>query len=177
MIGLWSTSPEIRNQISIAQASIGVIGSLASTVLAYHEHRASIRPSFVLGAYLFLTSMLDLPLARTLWTRGSTAMAIVFTASLAAKIVLLCLEELPKEIKDNNNNEPIPRELRAGFISKCTFWWLNPMMLSGAKRIIDMDDLDSLLPKLDSARLLKTMENAWDKRKSRKENNILFLIL
>lgn len=56
------------------------------------------------------------------------------------------------------------RELKAGFISKIFFWWLNPIFCQGFKRDLGPDDLFELCPEDEAnvvaARLEKSVEVA-----------------
>jgi hypothetical protein len=137
------------------------VEALAISALSYTEHCKSIRPSILLNLYLVLSIILDVAAARTLFLRsGLDAIAGVFVASLATKAVLLALEETPKQLilKEKDTAD----ETVAGVISRGIFWWLNSLLVVGAKALLAVDDIGTIEEKFDSVKLLDQLERVWD---------------
>ncbi|CAH0003934.1 unnamed protein product [Clonostachys byssicola] len=170
LIPLWSTGSAPRTKTSIAQPAVALVESIAILALSYFEHLKSPRPSLMLNTYLILSLILDIALGRTFWIRNNMQeIAAVFTASMAAKFILLILEEIPKG-HFTDARKPV-RETSAGVISRSVFWWLNPLLLAGSREILEIDHLEPVGDKFDSDYLLQRLERAW------KEGNLLVCTL
>ncbi|KAI8249166.1 ABC transporter atnG [Colletotrichum sp. SAR 10_77] len=147
---------------SVAESALGLIEAIALGALSYTEHKRSIRPSALIGLYLFLTIILDIAQARTLWLRdGLSSVAGVFTASLVVKVVVLALEETPKRVLLASSEKDVAVESTTGVVSRSLFWWLNSLFFQGFRLLIGLEDLGAIDPKFDSARLLGMLDRAW----------------
>ena len=52
---------------------------------------------------------------------------------------------------------------RAGWLSRLTFWWVNPLMSAGAKVTLTEEHLKGFLPRADtSANTVCRLEDAWN---------------
>ncbi|KHO00193.1 ABC transporter, transmembrane domain, type 1 [Metarhizium album ARSEF 1941] len=159
---LWSLPGTSRTKTSIAEAIIGVLEAGVISALSWLEHSKAVRPSVLLNLYLLLSTVLDIAAARTYLIRaGLKAIGGVFAASLTAKATLLVLEEFPKEMVFEN--KAAANETAAGIISRGIFWWLNSLLLVGAKTVLAIDDIGVIEDKFDSFRLLDQLEKVWDK--------------
>lgn len=111
-----------------------------------------------------MSLILDIALGRTFWIRNNMQeIAAVFTVSMAAKFILLILEEIPK-CHFTDERDPV-RETSAGVISRSLFWWLNPLLLAGSREILEIDHLEPVGDKFDSDYLLQRLERAWKEGK------------
>ncbi|EFY89104.1 multidrug resistance protein MDR, putative [Metarhizium acridum CQMa 102] len=164
LVASWSLPSTPKTKTSIAEAVIGVLEAGAISALSWAAHHKSVGPSILLNLYLLLSAVLDAAAARTYLTRQGDLAAIggVLSASLAVKaaLLLLALEEWPKELvlKDKAAAD----ETAAGVISRGVFWWLNPLLLVGAKTLLAVDDIGAIEDEFDSARLLHQLERVWD---------------
>ncbi|KAI8265702.1 ABC transporter [Colletotrichum sp. SAR11_239] len=162
LIALWSIPSTPRARTSVAESALGLIEAIALGALSYTEHKRSIRPSALIGLYLFLTIVLDIAQARTLWLRdGLSSVAGVFTASLVVKVVVLALEETPKRVLLASSEKDVAVESTTGVVSRSLFWWLNSLFFQGFRLLIGLEDLGAIDPKFDSARLLGMLDKAW----------------
>ncbi|KAI8311183.1 ABC transporter [Colletotrichum sp. SAR11_59] len=162
LIALWSIPSTPRARTSVAESALGLIEAIALGALSYTEHKRSIRPSALIGLYLFLTIVLDIAQARTLWLReGLSSAAGVFTASVAVKVVILALEETPKRVLLASSEKDVAVESTTGVVSRSLFWWLNSLFFQGFRLLIGLEDLGAIDPKFDSARLLGMLDRAW----------------
>ncbi|KAF4779309.1 hypothetical protein HER10_EVM0002693 [Colletotrichum scovillei] len=164
LITLWSLPTAPKTKTSVAESAIGLIETIAIGALSYTEHKRSVRPSLLLGAYLVLTIILDTAHARTLWIRdGLTPIAGVFTASLAIKAVILVLEETPKRAYLPDSEKDVAVECTTGVVSRSLFWWLNGLFFQGFRLLIGLEDLGSIDPKFDSTVLLDRLDGVWSR--------------
>lgn len=85
---------------AIAASALRLAAALCMVLLSTLDHARSVRPSVVLGSYLFATVVLDIVQARTLWLASTTAneqsYSSVFTIALAVKVGILLLEAQQK---------------------------------------------------------------------------------
>lgn len=149
--------------MSLAGSVLNLIGSFVIVILSYTEHRRSIRPSTLLVSYLALSILLDLAQTRTLFLRSpdSGSIQALFTASLATKLALVCLEELQKRPLVTDKNKSLALEATSGPINRSVFWWLNQLFLKGFKSLLQVRDLGSIGNKFDSAKLLAKLDAVW----------------
>ncbi|KAM0816280.1 putative ABC transporter FUM19 [Seiridium cardinale] len=163
LVALWALPGTVRTPVSLAGSVLNLIGSFAIVVLSYTEHRRSIRPSTLLVSYLALSILLDLAQTRTLFLRSpdSGPIQALFTASLATKLALVCLEELQKRPLVTDKTKNLALEATSGPINRSVFWWLNQLFLRGFKSLLQVRDLGSIGNKFDSAKLLAKLDVVW----------------
>ncbi|KAF7919657.1 hypothetical protein EAE99_008509 [Botrytis elliptica] len=133
-------------------------------ILSYQEHTKSIRPSSILNVYLLCTLVFDAVQSRTIWLiDNDTAIAGVFTASLALKLCMLLLEVREKHhllYYDDRKHGP---EERSGIFNRAVFWWLKDLLVLGRKNILALEDLYPLDEDLSTGDLLPKFQTAWEK--------------
>ncbi|KAK0391974.1 hypothetical protein NLU13_1472 [Sarocladium strictum] len=161
LLALWALPTTLKTPASIPAAVLALVSSLLLTGLIYAEHARSSRPSKLLSVYLFISSLLDLAQARSLFLqRPSTTGKIgaVFAVSVATKLALVLLEEVPKP----GQRERPSKEEVSGPIRRSVLGWLNPLFLRGYRSLLSVGDLDDIDHKFDSARLLSMLSASWD---------------
>lgn len=141
---------------------------MASACLVWNEHKRCRRPSWLLSTYLCISGLLDLAQARSLWLRsGLDENAGAFSGTVASKLVLLVLEEIPKTNllteKPRSKNEPISPEVVGGLFNRTMFWWLNSFFKKGYRAIFGILDLPSLQDDHRSKWLLDQFATEWGK--------------
>ena len=145
------------------------IGTLFLFGLSYVEHTRSVRPSFLLNAYLFCSLLFDVARVRTLWLRYTNSLneniAIVTTVAVALKLVTLILEAVEKRHILKPEFSTYPPEATAGFYNRALFWWLSPLFKVGFNKYLTVEDLFTLDKELSSERLLALFEERWSKGK------------
>lgn len=150
--------------LAVGASSLSLAASLLLGILMFTEHRRSIRPSVLLGGYLFLSVLLDLAQARSLFLRsGLTSIGVIFSTSVAAKLALLLLEELPKISTVSVPWKDAAPESVSGAMNRSVFWWLNDMLFLGYRRLIIFEDLSNIQKKFDSTILLSLIDRQWMK--------------
>lgn len=103
---------------AVATAAARLTGGCTLLALSYLEHRRTINPSIIIGAFLWTTVILDLARATTLLPLRQSGLgdglpAPVFAAVQAVQLLLLILEDVPKqgcylsEAADGQMNLPV----------------------------------------------------------------------
>jgi ATP-binding cassette subfamily C (CFTR/MRP) protein 1 len=136
-------------------------------LLSYYEHTRSVRPSFLLNVYLFLTLLFDIARCRTLWLRDPSAyghtIAVLFSISVGSKTVLVLLEALEKTWILRPNYKDYPPEATASTYNRSFFWWLNSLFVKGFSSLLRLDQLFVVDKDMLSERVHAKMEEAWSK--------------
>lgn len=121
--------------------------------LSIVEHSRSARPSILLTGYLFLSLLLDVTQARTLYLSSAISAERIysnlFTAATALKAVVLVLESQQKSKWISWNEKEHSPEETSGIFSLGVFFWMNRLFLAGYKKVLFIDDLYSLDSSLD----------------------------
>ncbi|KAF5718710.1 multidrug resistance-associated 1 [Fusarium mundagurra] len=144
-----------------------VVASIASFVatallcpLLYLERMRSIRPADL--AVVFLLLSLGLDMAVTL-QEGLGDLFIPAT-KIALELLLVVTESRSKQrILKSPYSSQAPEEL-AGILSRTFFWWINPILALGNKKILSGDDIPPIDHLLTSEKLRRDGLKAWDQR-------------
>ena len=166
IVATWALPSTPRTQLSLAAAVLSLVDSVVIGVLLYAEHMRSLSPSVLLGTYLGISAVLDLPQARSLFSQSvyrNTPLAGLFTATLTTKLGLLVLEEVPKRPLLVPKYKDAALESTSGPISRSLFLWLNGLFFRGFNRLIRVDDLGHLNNKFDSDLLGTQVGAEWKK--------------
>lgn len=163
---LWSQETTFSTEISVTSAAFNLINVAAICSLSYYEHTRSVRPSSVLTIYLFFSLLFDAVQARTLWLRDDEhKLASVFIASIVLKLSILLFESHSKFAILKQPELWKSPEATSSIFSLCTFWWLNPLFITGFRENLTLDHLFNLEDELDSERLSEKTIQAWDHSK------------
>ncbi|WYZ37828.1 hypothetical protein EsH8_II_001334 [Colletotrichum jinshuiense] len=178
LLVLWKTTPSTtitHTRATIPAAVLGLIASLGLALLSWLAHERSVRPSFVLSTYLFLSVLLDTARARTLWMLGPhQAIPAVFTSTLALRAVMILLESTEKRSILVLQHQGYSKEVTSGTFSRSVFFWLTSLFVNGYRNILRLDDLYPLDPDLASEPLYKKLAGAWEKVPDRTAPGALF---
>ncbi|KAH8900794.1 P-loop containing nucleoside triphosphate hydrolase protein [Thozetella sp. PMI_491] len=158
---LWSLPSTLRTDIAIPSAVVSLLSAIVIGAVSHYEHTRSLRPSTLLIAFLNLTTIFDVAIARTLWlSMGEYRLAAIFTALLAVKVSLLLLEARKKSGM-RLAGKKLPTEAFSSIYSRSFFWWINPLFFKGLRNILTLEDLDDLEKELSSSVLAPKMSTAW----------------
>ncbi|KAJ5279863.1 hypothetical protein N7478_005235 [Penicillium angulare] len=173
---LWALPSADGTKASLPTNAILTVGVLFLAALSYAEHARSVRPSFILNAYLLCSLLFDVSRARTLWLRSANSfddiIATVTTISVGAKLLLAILEAVEKRHILKSEFQGYPPEATASFYNRSVFYWLNPVFNVGFSSILSIEDLFPLDKELSSERLLAIFEERWSKVKSKTPNTL-----
>ena len=176
LLTLWAEPAAIRTRASIANAVIRVVGACALGVLSFTEHRRTLRPSFILNAWLLITLLFDIAQVRTLWLQGyQSTIAPVMTVSVAIKTVLVVVEAIEKRTILRGKWKAATPESTAGFYNQAFFWWLNPLFIKGYSKSLELKDLYGLDKHLSSDYLYSRVKTAWDNVAAKGPHSLLLL--
>lgn len=129
------------------------------------EHNRILRPSSLVLLYLLATLVTDAVQIRTLYLRGyATTIARLSCGSLATRALLLVLETWTKKAYLKPAEDGYSPEELASVFSRSVFWWLNPILLRGNRKILALEDLYPLNHVLESGSLRDRIVRAWEKR-------------
>lgn len=162
LLAFLSKSQVSHRALLISSGTFQLLASISITALSYWEHRNTIRPSFILAAFLFLTALLDATRARTQsFIPDSDAVAGILIAIVVAKSLLLLVETKDKASVLLPEYAKLSAELRSSLFSRAFFTWLFPVLFMGFKSVISSDDLPAINEKLASQTLTAKVERRW----------------
>lgn len=178
LLVLWATTSSAaitHTRATIPAAVLGLLASLGVGLLSWLEHDRSVRPSFVLSTYLFLSVLLDTARARTLWMLGSNqTIPAIFTCTLALRAVMILLESTEKRRILVPQHKGYSKEVTSGTFNRSVFFWLTSLFINGYRNILKLEDLYPLDPKLASEPLYKKLADAWDQVPDKTRPGALF---
>lgn len=162
LLALFSTTQVGHRAVLISSATLQLCTNLLLAALSHWEHRNSIRPSFLISAFLFITAILDAARARThALIEGQNSVASILTTTVVVKLLLLLIESKEKTRILLPEYSNISSELRSGLFSRAFFIWLIPVLTAGFKGVISHDDLPVVSEKLSSESLTARVESRW----------------
>ncbi|KAJ3495411.1 hypothetical protein NLG97_g3417 [Lecanicillium saksenae] len=173
----WHKSP--LNSIAAQAASImSCVAALGILILTYASHSHFLQPVSFLAAYLNVTLLLDLTTIYTYFHRTGLGTIAWLTCSLPPlKFMLLILEEISKRsLIIAENRDELSREVFAGFWSRSTFLWVNPLLLFGFSNSINNNDLPDIGHQFDSKELYENLQICWAKQDKRAKNALLWAL-
>ena len=164
LVALVVSLRQSNTRFSIPAAVLNLVAALSIAVLAHAEHVKSIRPSFLLTAYLFATLLFDAARLRTEWLMSlNTAYAGVLSASTALKLALLVLETVEKRRILITTDHVPSVESTSGPFSRGFFVWLNPLLLTGWSTALENNQLPPVHERLSSADLATRFAKQWER--------------
>lgn len=163
---LWavtSSTTITHTRATIPTAALTFIVAIAFSLLSWYEHARSVRPSFILTIYLFLSILLDNARTRTLWMLSEhRAIPIVFTCTMVLRCVLVILESTEKRNILIQPYKEYPKESTSGTFNRSVFYWLSSLFINGYKNVLSLGDLFPLDKNLYSEKLQSEFQSAWD---------------
>ena len=145
-------------------AVLSFADSIALLLLVSFGHSRSIRPLSIVTLYLIASTSFDAVELRTLYLKHESSPILgLSTATLGVKLVLLLLETQSKRGYLRFPYRHYSSEATSGVVNRSLFWWLNPLIASGFKKILTLSDLNTADPELQSDYLQRQLEESWDK--------------
>ncbi|RAQ73309.1 ABC transporter, partial [Aspergillus flavus] len=167
-----------RGRETLAGAIIELVAALALVVLTDVEHVRSIRPSFLVSAYLFTTLLFDLVRVRTAWLLSdSRAYAACLSSSLAIKSLLLILGNVEKRKWLNPSEKARSAECLSGLFSRGLFAWLNSLLWKGYSMLLTGSSLPPVHEKLSSRDLSARFADSWASSEQSGQNALLLVVI
>ncbi|GKU21471.1 unnamed protein product [Fusarium langsethiae] len=167
LLALFSKIDVPYGSVLISSATLQLLASILVGILSYQEHRHTIRPSFIISAFLFITLVLDTARARTQsLIPGSGVAGNVSTTLVVLKLLLVVAETQDKTSILLPEYSKTSSELRSSLFSRAFFTWLFPVLSIGFKSVISSEDLPAINEKLSSQKLTSKVEERWNRRAS-----------
>lgn len=156
----------LRTNASLAADILEVLALSGAIVLSYIHHCRSIRPSTILTLFLSARFLLGIARVRTLWLiPNETSKAGIFTTGFVLTAISLVFESAGKEsIVITSTEKPATPEPFSGFWKQASFAWLAGTFRLGYSKVISVDDLPDLDPKLDSEAVGQKLQEVWSKQ-------------
>lgn len=106
-----------------------------------------------------------MPQVRTLHLiHGGSAIVPLLHCTIVARLWLIIVELQDKRRVLKSPYNEYPCEATAGLFRRILLLWLNSLFVKGCKRILTLDDLDTIHPTLSSELLRDKMQLEWDQR-------------
>ncbi|KAM0216210.1 hypothetical protein ACHAQI_002626 [Fusarium lateritium] len=178
LVALVPSVKQLNTRFSLAAAILNLLAAFSILVLAHVEHVKSIRPSFLLTVYLFISLLFDAARLRTEWLLSiNIAYAAILSCSTAFKLALLVLETIEKRRILISDEKSLSKESTSGPFSRGFFVWLNSLLISGWATVLTNNDLPTIYEKLSSEKLAVRFGKAWRKATSSSKKPSLFLTI
>ncbi|KAK9419089.1 putative Multidrug resistance-associated protein [Seiridium unicorne] len=175
LLAFFSKRQASYRAILISSAALQLCTSIILTVLSHLEHRNAVRPSFLISAFLFLTSILDAARARTQSLIAEQhVVASLLIAIVVVKLLLVFTETKEKTRILLPEYSETSSELRSSLFSRAFFIWLIPILSVGFKGVISSDDLPAVNERLSSEALTTRVESRWKKGVSKGNHALMF---
>ncbi|KAL1304221.1 hypothetical protein AAFC00_000641 [Neodothiora populina] len=170
----WAIEAHVRTEVSIASAVLSFVSALTLLALSYAEHTRCVQPSSVISLYLGLTLLLDIPQARTLFSREvPTSIAALFISCMIVKALAFTLEAQSKRKFLRTPYDRYSPEALGSIISRSFQWWVNPLFIHGFRKLLSVSDLYSLNTDLSSARLARKFRQLWPQTRTQPKKHPL----
>ncbi|PHH65591.1 hypothetical protein CDD81_2026 [Ophiocordyceps australis] len=164
LIVLWAASATSRTRASVPAAALSLASAMAYLLLSWREHERSVRPSFEIEMYLFFSILFNLARTRTLWLLlDQTAIPAIMTAAMALQAMGIVFESWEKRRVLRKPFSNWAAESLSGTFNRSLFFWLNPILLLGSRKILTLSDLPRLDVKLEADKLQADFNEAWEK--------------
>ncbi|EEU44794.1 uncharacterized protein NECHADRAFT_96302 [Fusarium vanettenii 77-13-4] len=175
LVALVPTTKHLNTRLSLAAAVLNLLAAFAIVLLAHIEHVKSIRPSFLLTAYLSISLLFDAARLRTEWLMLlNLPYAATLSTSTVFKLAVLVLETIEKrKILITADHAP-SKESTSGPFSRGFFIWLNSLLFSGWATVLTNNDLPTIYEKLSSEKLALRFGKAWQKATRSKKPSLFF---
>jgi hypothetical protein len=159
---LWSSNRV--TSAALPSAILSFLSALAILCLSNLEHTRTVRPSLVLNVYLLASLVFDAIQVRTLYLRDDDPSILgLFTTNIVIKAILLLLESKSKRTYLKPPYNAYSPEMTSGVFNHSFFWWIRPLLASGFRKMLTLDDLFQTDEALLSEPLRSQMLDSWAK--------------
>ncbi|KID70390.1 ABC transporter FUM19 [Metarhizium brunneum] len=157
----WRPRNPVNNKI-VAAGAMSSVAALLLLLLSNIEHMKSQRPSILISLYLSPTTLFDVARTRT-WRleSGGRSYTAILTAKTVLQFTVILLEAMPKFhlLRGHETHTDTSPEETSGIFSLAFFYWLNPLVYKGSKKILKSDDLYPLDKRLSVSNPLNGFNN------------------
>ncbi|XWX01488.1 hypothetical protein V2A60_009516 [Cordyceps javanica] len=162
---------DFRTEITYAASSLELVTAVALCMMIYTEHKHAIRSSAVLALYLLFTVCADAVKSRSYFLRsgmGTLGALAATTASLRA--CLIVLEEVSKKalLVDDDVRACSGPEATSGYFQRAFFIYLYPMLMTGFRQNLTLEDMGKLGIQYSSKALHLRLKTNFDRTQAPK---------
>jgi ATP-binding cassette subfamily C (CFTR/MRP) protein 1 len=162
LVVLWSSNRVTG--ATLPSAILSFLSALVILCLSNLEHTRTVRPSLLLNVYLLGSLVFDAVQVRTLYLRNDHPSILgLFTTNIVIKAALLLLEAKSKRTYLRPPYNAYSPEMTSGVFSHSFFWWIRPLLATGFRKMLTLDDLFQADEGLLSEPLLSQMQDSWAK--------------
>ncbi len=159
-----------------AAASIELAAALCIGIVVYVEHRRAIRASALLSSFLAIGLLIDITKSRSYVVRDLNLCAGVATATAIVRFALIGLEEVSKRhlLIDPELRKISNGEVTSGFFTRTLFLFLQPLLRTGFRGLVAMEDLGGLGVDFSSDYIFAKLSVNWQEKKAHAKHSLLF---
>lgn len=166
---------EFRTVTTIPANALDLLAVLTIAAVLFVEYRHAFRGSAFLSLYLLLGVCTDVIKCRSFFKRpGLEAAGALVATSLALRLLLVMLEEIPKtnRLVDVKQREAVGTEATSGYLTRTFFVFLNPLFLKGYRSALSAQDLSRLGPDFSSNSVHRQLETFWKRARGASKNGL-----
>ncbi len=163
--------PDCRTEITYAASSLELVAAVALCMMIYMEHKHAIRSSAFLALYLFFTVCADAVKSRSYFLRsGMETLGALAAATASLRACLIVLEEVSKKplLLDDDVRAGSGPEATSGYFQRAFFIYLHPMLMTGFRQNLALQDMGRLGIQFSSKALHLRLKKAFDRTKASK---------
>lgn len=178
LLVLVATLRPVGGRTLLASVALDLLSALGLILLLDLEHVRSVRPSFLVSAYLSITLLFDLARVRTAWLLlDNRPYSALLSTSLAVKLVLLVLVSVEKQKWLLSAEKYHSAESMSGLFTRAFFTWLNSLLWRGHSASLAGDDLPAVHEKLLSSGLSVRFADTWAQSNKTGQNALLWAVI
>lgn len=166
-IATTNTPPDATSGIAVASWFLSLASSLLLLLVSRLEHSKSRPPSALLQTFLLVTIVLDAARFRTAWFSAGGPVhdeaRQLLPVQLIIKTLLLIAESGSKAAVIAIPARRISREEASGIFGTAFALWILPLLSSGWRKDLTVDDLEPVDEALSSERVLDKLTSAWQR--------------
>lgn len=152
----------------ILAVALSFSSAVALAWLSFLEHRRSVQPSTLICLYLLASVTNDLYLVispgKIYHKFGPFPFLNTLFAQIILKTILLVVEcRIKKPLLLVDSRDYAETDL-VGVLNRVTFWWINPILKLGNKRILTADNMPLLDAELSTQRIRDRAVQQWNDR-------------
>jgi hypothetical protein len=98
-------------------------------------------------------------------------LAAAFTSTVSFKLLVFIIEAIEKRDILLSQYKHYSPESTSGIYSRSLFWWLNPLLRDGFKKVLTDEDLYPVDFDMRAEAVQQQLREEWAKEKNRTKNN------
>ncbi|XP_076895610.1 ABC transporter C family member 10-like [Bidens hawaiensis] len=176
IFGIWTV---VENSRDIASVSLVLQGFL--WVLALVLVRRRVLPKICSVLILLFSCFLCFSSVWDASVHGETSLTgVLNTLTFPGAVLLVLCVFMERKQTDAElgalyaplvAKDVVTLKAKAGILSNFTFWWLNPLLVTGKSKVLDADDIPKLQDENKAQMCYSTFMKILDKRKAERERN------